>query len=456
MLDVVIIGGGAAGMLVAIHLLHGGGQNLRIVIVEPRARLGEGVAYSTNHPEHLLNVIASRMSAFDGAPTHFVEFLRAHPRDGQPVDGAAVSHSFAPRRDYARYLRFCLRTVTDNGRVDRVRDEVTEVDFDNVYTLRLRGGAALRSRHVVLATGNFPRALPIPVPPGDSSMQPVSAWDYDGVRAIARDSDVCIVGSGLSMVDAVVSLEASGHSGRIVVLSRHGLMPLPHAAPGHQATDAGALIGQSLSRRIRSLRKNARQAQIDGRPWQWTMDGVRHHTQALWQSLDATAQRRFLRHASRHWDIHRHRIAQSAAATLQRLRDSGRLQVFAARKPVIALDDASRCTVTFVERKSGMRHSLRVHSLINATGVESDVRRVSDPLIQSMLQRAAVRPGAHGIGMATDESGRLVGEAGESGIHTLGAARIGQLWESIAIPELRTQARAIARRILEQVRGDAR
>src|SRR5690606_7587856 len=60
--DIAIVGGGAAGTLAAIQLLHRAPQGWRIALYEPAPRPGEGVAYSTRRAEHLLNVPAGRMS----------------------------------------------------------------------------------------------------------------------------------------------------------------------------------------------------------------------------------------------------------------------------------------------------------------------------------------------------------------------------------------------------------
>ncbi|NCV45075.1 MAG: FAD-dependent oxidoreductase, partial [Actinobacteria bacterium] len=57
MRKVLIVGGGASGLLVAINLLRKS-DDCEVTIVEPNERLGLGVAYSTLDPEHLLNVPA--------------------------------------------------------------------------------------------------------------------------------------------------------------------------------------------------------------------------------------------------------------------------------------------------------------------------------------------------------------------------------------------------------------
>ena len=59
MTRVIIIGGGASGVLLALHLLRGRGRRFQATIIERREALGAGIAYATNHPDHLLNVRAS-------------------------------------------------------------------------------------------------------------------------------------------------------------------------------------------------------------------------------------------------------------------------------------------------------------------------------------------------------------------------------------------------------------
>jgi uncharacterized NAD(P)/FAD-binding protein YdhS len=452
--DVAIIGGGAAGVLVAIHLLRKAHPGLRVVLVEPRERLAEGVAYSTTHPEHLLNVIASRMSAFDHDPGDFVGFLERHT--AQAEDAAAIATTFARRTDFARYLRSTLERYATNETLCWIRDEACGIERGGAYAVHLRGGGTLQSHRIVLASGNFPRAMPLVPSAGLGIDATRSAWHYDDVRGIDTAADVCIIGSSLSMVDAVMSLEAIGHHGRIDVISRHGLMPLPHATPGSQHGRLGDLLSLRLSERSRRLRSDAAHALLSGEPWQWTMDGVRPQTQALWRSLDAPAQRRFLRHAARFWDVHRHRIAPAAAATMDRLRRQGRLRVHAG-KLIAMVREGDRCSVQFVPRRATQSTQLLVRYVINSTGVESSIKRIDSPLIASLLEGGMAMPGPHGIGIATNDAGALVAADGSSqpDLLTLGAPRIGQLWESIAIPELRGQAEAAALYLLERMAGHA-
>src|SRR5690606_40535546 len=76
--DLLIIGGGAAGVMTAIHALRQADRPLGIVLVECSARLAEGIAYGTTAPEHRLNVPVRRMSAFVDQPDDFLQFMLEH------------------------------------------------------------------------------------------------------------------------------------------------------------------------------------------------------------------------------------------------------------------------------------------------------------------------------------------------------------------------------------------
>ena len=411
----VIVGGGAAGCLVAIRLLMDPRRVGPVTVVEPDERLGRGAAYSTTRPEHRLNVVASRMSALPEQPEHFLRFLA----DGDEGRMAALADRFAARRDYARYLQSTLDGVPARDALVHLRERVVDIERGaHGFVLRLASGGQVGAREVVLALGNAPRPLPEYLRhPG---MRLVEAWHYDAARQIDADASVCIIGSGLSMVDAALSLEANGHRGPIHVLSRHGLMPLPHAATGPQhGHGVDDLLPLGLRERWRVLRRRVQAAVAAGEPWQWSFDRLRHHGQALWQSLDA-------------------------------LRSRGQLRLHAGRLQSIAPAPSGGSEVQLVARHSLRCESLRADWIVNATGVETRIDLRPGVLLQALRERGLVLPGPQGLGVASDGTGHVFNRRGQvdPALYVLGALRIGELWESIAIPELREQAKQIAADIL--------
>lgn len=440
---VAIVGGGAAGVLTAIQLLRRAERALRIVLVSATLPLADGVAYSTRRPEHLLNVPAGRMSALPDQPDDFVAFLRTQVAFAE-LPAAALAQRYVARLHYADYLRQRLRQAVQHScaKLETIHDRVLELDkHDHALQLRLASGATLRAGKVVLALGNASRPLPVRGVAGLDARHLLEAWDDQALADIAADATVCIVGSGLSMVDAAMTLHARGHRGPIHVLSRHGLMPLPHAHGDDVALDLPALLALPLRQRVRRLRSQARTC---GQRWQGLMEALRPHGQALWRSLSEREQRRFLRHLARYWDVHRHRIAPGVRARLQTLRDSGQLQLHRGRLDTVI--PIAACVQLNAHTASGATLQLDAHRIINATGLEMRLQAMRNPLLQQLLGCGHALAGAHGIGVATDDAGHLIDADGRADprIQVLGTLRIGQLWESLAIPELREQASAAA------------
>ncbi len=447
--DIALIGGGAAGVLVAIHCLRRARGAQRIVLIDPCGSLANGIAYATERPEHLLNVPTGRMSAFADQPGDFLDWLHARPAH-TATDRHALAHGYAQRREYGAYLRDRLQQARAGSAATL---EVVQARVDELHpaaagwSLRLSDGGTLQADKVLLATGNAPRPLPVRGSGALAAPLKVDAWDYSGVAAIPAEAEVCIVGTGLSMADAVLTLAANEHTGAIHLVSRHALLPLAHS-PEHAVADdvdPQALLALPLRARLRRLREHAREAVRGGRPWQSVMERLRPHGQALWRSLSPQEQRRFLRHAVRYWDIHRHRVAPAVGATLDRLKASGQLRLHRARLDLAMVGE--RCVQLGARTHDGRALGLDVDRVINATGLELRIQAMRNPLLDALVGHGQARPGPHGIGLASDDAGRVIGADGQpaSGLRVIGSLRVGDLWESIAIPELRVQAETIAR-----------
>ncbi len=225
---VAIVGGGASGSLVAVHLLRelaGTGRTARILLVDRDGRHGLGRAYGTPDHRHLLNVPAAGMSALAGDAGHFAAW--AGQRHG------AAGTDFLPRQQYGRYLRDTL------AEAERVAGPTVELhrltaDVDLVAPPVGGGPAAIRTDRewhscdaVVLATGN-PPATPIPPRrPVDGVLQIGDPWSPGALRQLHRCTNVLVVGCGLTMVDLAVTLCASPGV-TVHAVSRSGLLPRAH------------------------------------------------------------------------------------------------------------------------------------------------------------------------------------------------------------------------------------
>lgn len=168
----------------------------------------------------------------------------------------------------------------------------------------------------------------------------------------------------------------------------------------------------------------------------------------MWQSLSVSDQRRFLRHVVRLWDVHRHRIAPQVHARIEALQARGQLKRHRGR--LDAVMPVGACVRLAVRQRDGRDRPLDVDRIINATGVEMRAQTMRNPLLLELLGAAHAQPGPHGIGLRTDRNGALLNADGQAHprLVAIGSLRIGCLWESIAVPELRGQAEAAARQLL--------
>ena len=290
------------------------------MLIDGTGRAGKGVAYSTTEEAHLLNVRAQGMSAWAGEPDHFARRFVAEGGDPR---------GFARRRLFGRYLGEILDDAVASDCTGIVHATVVGARReDGGWRASLSDGSELRAEAIVLAIGNQE-------PEGLAAFSGVGArflrnpWGEEAqaaVRDLAESGDpALLVGTGLTMVDLVLSLDAAGYQGRIVALSRRGLIPRSHADFAPAPVDGGELP-QGLRGLFRWLRR--RSAELG---WRAAVDSLRPHSHPAWQGLTPEEQRRFMRHARPWWDVHRHRIAPEVAATVSRMIAEGRLEIVAGR-----------------------------------------------------------------------------------------------------------------------------
>jgi uncharacterized NAD(P)/FAD-binding protein YdhS len=105
---IAIIGAGFSGSLLAVQLLKRALPNGRIYLIEKNAQFGGGLAYSTGNANHLLNVRASRMSAFVDEPDHFTNWLQRRDTGANAPAAPGSVDSFVPRQLYGAYIQDLL------------------------------------------------------------------------------------------------------------------------------------------------------------------------------------------------------------------------------------------------------------------------------------------------------------------------------------------------------------
>jgi uncharacterized NAD(P)/FAD-binding protein YdhS len=417
---VLVVGGGAAGVITTAHLLERvaatpGAQPVSVTVVERGPTVGPGLAYGTDEPLHLLNNYAGRMSALEHDPRHFVRWCRA---EGQDVD----HDTFVRRETYGRYLTTLLDDVAvpDGSRVSVLHDDVREVrDTGRGYLVLTARDVTLAADVVVLALGNppprKPRGLRV-----DEDRFVENPWDPTLLDRVPVTGDVLLVGTGLTTVDVAARVAAARPGVRLTAVSRHGLLPLHHLTDAPEPAEEYTGHGRT----VRGMLDEARRCVALGADWRCLVESFKTVANDLWGGLSPDDRELFVRHVARYWEVARHRMAPPMAEIVDDLVDTGRLTVTTSR----AVDAASYDLV------------------VNCTGPAPVSSTGWNPLVDQLAVAGMLWPGPFGLGVDVDGDGALVDADGVAarGLYAVGAARRGCEWEVAAVPDIRRQAQRLA------------
>jgi uncharacterized NAD(P)/FAD-binding protein YdhS/predicted metal-dependent enzyme (double-stranded beta helix superfamily) len=457
---IAIIGGGFTGLMTLANLLrfgNGSATPLHLVFIDRQTAIGEGVAYRTTDARHLLNVPAGRMSAWPDIPNDFLEFARSKDPSANPTD-------FLQRRMYGQYVRQRMiehaRVAGEHLSAEVVRDEVTWLgQTSSGWTVETHGGRAIHADVAILAVGHRPPKDPLSSAwTGPRTRFIADPWAALVLSQIGPDEPVLLIGSGLTAVDVILTLNRPDRVAPLIAVSRHGFMPLDHLREPRPAADLSPMVKDWLDpatplttrRMLASLRKQIEAESAQGIAFQQIIDALRPEIACLWNRLGLKERARFLRHVRPFWEVHRHRMAPAVADTVARMRREGLLEVKAGSL-VSARADADAIDVEFRCRGAANPSNARVSWVVNCTGPGAHNLHSTHPFVRPLLCDGSLCTDEFELGLLTDDAGRAIKESGSTHWNLLiaGTLRKATLWESTAVPELRQQAQTVARTAIE-------
>jgi uncharacterized NAD(P)/FAD-binding protein YdhS len=453
---IAIVGSGFSGVMTAVNLVRLSTHALQVTLINCLRPPGRGVAYSTRRPEHLLNVAARNMSAFRDEPDHFLRWLRTRS-EFETLPEIELRERFIPRMVYGDYLRSIMHHHLQSAdgmtpvTTEFVVGEVLDIEpVGDRAIIRLADGATVEADRVVLATGNEPPAAL----PGSETLAGHPAWMGDPWQPLEKrlpnqGESIIVLGTGLTTVDVIISLRALGWLDSIHAISRHGWFPHSHfrgieypdfPPAGVDLADLGLEQLVALVQRHCALlhERNANPAII--------VDKLRPHTQRIWGHFTRQERLDFARSYAARWNIFRHRIAPDIHAQITSSQLTGQLQIHAANiERVEASGDRLGVHLDNGESQTG-------NLVINATGPVTKLTASRSFLLQNLLRRGLVAPDETDMGIRVDPDHTIISGDGErsSLLLALGPLLRGTFWETIAVPELRAQAKRVAETLLEQ------
>ncbi len=446
---IAIIGGGAAGASVLTELLaRETSMPLHVDWYTGGGDQGRGVAYGYDSPRTLLNVRAASMSLFAGKPSGFLDFV-------QRTQPEVAGTDFLPRHRYGDYLQAeVARALRQGGALGH---DVQVIPFaadalvpEASHLTIAQGHLQRQADAAVLAVGALPPRPLAGISPAalESGRCIIEPWSF-----LARAPDqsppahAVIIGSGLTAIDVVRELAACWPRTRFTVASRHGTWPTAHlrtlAAPDGDNHDWVNSMHDAPT--VRSWLHLLREAASHG-PWHTVIDSLRPHTPGLWQALPMDERARFLRHARWLWERARHRVPPAAADAIAELEAAGRLQRVRGRVTGV---DVSAEGLQVHMRHVDRHHRVDADWVIQAAGLDTDVRHTAHPLLRQLLTNAHVQADPLGLGLRADTDCRLL-HADQPWPHlfAIGSLLRGTFWESTAMPEIRVQARRVVDQLL--------
>jgi uncharacterized NAD(P)/FAD-binding protein YdhS len=441
--DVAIVGFGFSGLATLINLARSA-RRLRIVIVASDAS-GHGLAYGTTSPFHRLNVVSEKMGARADDEQDFVAWLRTDAADDACKRlnvRLPAPDDFAPRPLFARYLDdlrdAALRQLEERGTgVSWMHGRATSISpAARGWRITTTEGE-LVARSCVLAVGNQPRHVF-----GDLRHPALHDGPWKLTRSqIPRDRDrVVLIGSGLTAVDAILSLRALGFGGEVLALSRHGQLPQSHDPKLVPVEiDPSALVDVRTLAEVVSFVSSIRAAGVD---WRAVIDGLRPYTVATWQGFSTEDQQTVIERWASIWSVYRHRMAPDVAARIQHELANGSLRVVTSKRiSPIVVDGRLELEI---ETEAGIVTRLEASAVIDCTGPQLDPSECEEPLLPGLIRDGICQRHQTGLGLSAGPDQQVANR-----LYGIGSLLTGELWETIAVPELREQAAVIAAAIAD-------
>lgn len=457
---IAIIGGGFSGAAVAYNLA--GHPDIAfqtdVVVFEPRAEIGRGLAYDTADPAHRINVPAARMSLRPDAPEHFSAWLARTDAAADDVAAERPDGSFFPRRGvFGTYVADSLKPYLESGAVRHIRAAVTAVRrAPGGWEIEDSAGGCRSAALVVIATTHPPPAPPRALVDalGQHPRFIHDPTQPQALAAIRLDDDVLVVGNGLTSADVIASLAASGHRGRILSVSRRGLRSRGHS-PLPQEPFGDLLSPPPLSARtlVKRIRDAIRAASAEGLTWHAVIDQVRTQAADLWPNLPVAERRRIVRHLRVFWDVHRFRIAPQVEEVLNAAIEAGRLEIVAGSVRKAAIED-DRIRVSVTQKGSANPVEPLFDAVVVTTGPAHGGILDSQAWLRDLHAAGHLHLDPTGLGIDCDAQSQAINHQGlpDNSLLISGPLTRGRFGELMGLPQVSEHARTVAAHAAETLR----
>ena len=222
---IAIVGGGISGTLTVLNCIKQSKTPLKFIWFDAKNQFCKGLAYSTSEEGHLLNVRANNMSIFVDEPNHFVDWLKQYYPHFSSSD-------FVPRKLFGEYVQATFDNLKNTNplvSIIQAAEEITDIQ-KNDNEFELISTQKYHAQKLVLALGNF-----LPAHPRSGSREFIESENYfqnafqsNLTEQVKNKKHITIIGSGLTMLDVLMSLHHHSYVGKINIISPHAYIPQAH------------------------------------------------------------------------------------------------------------------------------------------------------------------------------------------------------------------------------------
>ena len=453
--DIAIIGAGFSGTLVLANIVKTAQENCSIAIIDKLESFNKGIAYNPSSSMFLLNVATKRMSAFSNDPDHFLNWV-CKQNSFELFSREALANSFLPRDIYRQYLSSIWDETIELAQSKNIQIECFFSYAENInlldekYIITTESGDSIIAKQVILSTGNQTpsnKALRQKLD-NNHSRYFQNPWKIETITNFEPELNILIIGNGLTMVDTTMGLVENHFQNKIYAVSPNGFNVLPHlhnniAYIFDLDLDDPNFSLTYLLRKVNAEVKKLSKLGITSEP---VVDALRSKTQEIWKKLTVAEKRFFMRHLRHIWGVSRHRIAPHIYRKIQNLRINKKLEVIAGEIHKIS-DAGTHLEVTLFNKKSNKFKTIQVSRIINCTGPQTNLKESENALLHKLFVEGFLSQDELNLGTKIDLKTYEILDSNNKRVpcfYTLGVNLKGELWESVAIPELKVQAKEVA------------
>lgn len=460
MKSIGIIGGGFSGTITSVQLINQATAPIKITIINEKETFNKGYTYNTYSKKHILNVITQKMSAFPDQPDDFLNWVLLQPTFLN-YDRTLIANSFLPRYLYGQYLEEKWQTAlklatTKNILVQTINSAVTDIDITNdKIEVYITSNEKLVFDKCLISSGNQ-----VPRNPAIADMNFYTSknyyqnpWTIDSVSDVKDEKKVLIIGNGLTMVDTVFGLFEHGFNGQVYAISPNGFNILPHRHNGLTYTKLVEEMrdNMNLFELVKLVHKHIKIVRELGVSAEPIIDSIRPYTQKIWRRFTAAEKKIFMSRFRHLWGVARHRFPMHSHDRIQQLRIDDKLIIKSAKLLSITEVADKKIVVDFFDKKTRNNQQIEVARVINCTGPESDLNQLQNSFLRKCLDKGILKQDDLKLGIRADIDTYQVLDNNlqkHANLYTIGANLKGELWESVAVNELRNQAAGVAKELL--------